>query len=519
MVPETPPTAEGELAQTPFAHLAVFAVDRRLTGELFLLDPTGVEHAIRFQAGCPVKLRVSDEFARLGGLLVDGGVVSADVVEGAAAMKGGLLGDLLVLSGYLESAALDSVIEEQFRVRMQRCFSLPASTSYKYFEGSSELRDWGGDPMSLDPLELVWAGLREHGACSTLLEPTLELLGDTPLKLHPRAPLDRLGLDEQGQLVIEVLDLEPAPMAELLTIEGVDPEFTRNLLYLLTITRQLDLGKPLLPVGVGKESVAKVRLQSKAHRLGVALDAPVPEGDRVNRVVSVRGRALIPRDDGAPPSSPGDSGLRPAVDAAPASAGAASSPGAAPDPSLVGAEATPLSEVVSPAAAAEPILDEPSGGEESSRRLIADAVRGLTHAALLKLAREKMDERDPSTAAEICLLGRRRLEEEGNAQGPEWADLVVLHAWSRSLEPQPDLKALTIELDELIGQKDADPVARLVRARIRKKLGDDAGAQRDWERVLELDPGNAEAAADLRSKTVPPKATAQPGLLKRLFRR
>jgi hypothetical protein len=114
MLPQTPPMAEGDLAQTPFAHLAVYLLDRRLTGELFVVEPeTEVTHALRFERGMPVKVRMGDGYARLGELLVEEELVTADVVEGAV-LTGGLLGDVLVLSGKVESAQLEEVLDRQY---------------------------------------------------------------------------------------------------------------------------------------------------------------------------------------------------------------------------------------------------------------------------------------------------------------------------------------------------------------------------------------------------------------------
>ena len=155
MVPETPPTAEGDLAQTPFAHLSVYAIDRRLTGELFLFESPDVTHAICFDRGHPVKIRMGDDYARLGTLLVEEGLVAAEVVEGAV-LTGGLLGDVLVLAGYVESEPLDRVIEQQFELRMRHFFELGENVTYSYFDQSESLKDWGGDPMRIDPLGLLW---------------------------------------------------------------------------------------------------------------------------------------------------------------------------------------------------------------------------------------------------------------------------------------------------------------------------------------------------------------------------
>jgi hypothetical protein len=515
MVPDTPPDAEGELAQTPFAHLAVFAVERRLTGELFLSEPGDVVHAIRFERGTPVKIRAGDDFARLGDLLVEEGIAPRDVVEGAAAMKGGLLGDLLVLSGYVESAKIEEALARQFQLRMTRFYGLAPQTTYKYFEGTQTLRDYGGDPASFDPLDLVWQGIREHGTKSTLFQPTLDLLGDAPLQLHPLAQIDRLDLCEDSQLVIELLGIEPTPLSELVEVDGTSPELVKSFVYMMMLTRLLDLGKGL-PVGIDERprSVAKMKLSSQVHRAGAAVDAP-GDGERSVRAVSVKGRAIIPRDDGEPPPS------SPRRAAAAAAARRSDATIEAPDTLDSPVDPTSSAAVASSGPGPGDIVDEPSGGEESSRRLIADAVRGLTHEALLKLAKEKLDEKDPTTAAEICALGLSRLTEDKKADSAEARELTLVHVHARSLEPHPELKTLAVELDDMIRQSDNVALARLLRGKIRKKLGNDPGAISDFRRVLELDPQSAEAKTELASleEGKPTARRGETGFLKRLFKR
>src|ERR1700742_2003114 len=94
-------TAEGELARTPLAHLLVYALDRRLTGAMFLSSPTGVEHVVRFSRGVPIKVRPGDRHALLGQMLVDAGAIDEKTLEAALATQG-LLGDVLLLAGRVE---------------------------------------------------------------------------------------------------------------------------------------------------------------------------------------------------------------------------------------------------------------------------------------------------------------------------------------------------------------------------------------------------------------------------------
>ncbi|NUP14489.1 MAG: hypothetical protein HOW73_51320 [Polyangiaceae bacterium] len=557
MLPQTPPMAEGDLAQTPYAHLAVYLLDRRLTGELFLTAAEDVVHAIRFERGVPVKIRMGDSYARIGELLVEDGLVSAETVEGAA-LTGGLLGDVLVLAGYVESAALNAVLDRQFRLRMQHVFELPPETPYQYFDNAETLKDYGGEPACVDPFELLWQGVRAHGELSAFFAPTLDRLGALDLKLHPQALLSRFGFEEDAQLLAEVLALEPTPISGLLDIEGVSPDIVNKFVYALAITRQLDLGRGALPVGLEPaspsaapaRSLAKVQLRSQVHRRGAALDAP-GDGERSMRRLSVRGMAVIPREEDAPETVPVSESVSPSEispatrpsatdvtaesissdldfgaaekeERAPSSVEPApSSPKvstprtpARPDPTLPSASDAPPS--IPPPFTAE---ETPTPAEESSRRLVADTIRLMSVDALMKLAREKIDEKEATMAAEACEVALKKLTDEGQVPSTIHIEVSCLSAWARSLEPHPDLKALAVELDDIIREGDDVAMPRLVRGLLRSRLGNEAGATTDFRRVLEIEPRHELAQRELRGLESRTVKRGETGFLKRLFRR
>lgn len=545
MVPVTPPTAEGDLTQTPYAHLAVYSLDRRLTGELFLRESEDVTHVVRFERGVPVKIKMGDSFARLGELLVEDGLVTAEVIE-SAVLTGGLLGDILILADRLETSALNQALERQFRYRMDRLFELPAETSYAYYEGSDTLKDWGGEPANYDPLALIWAGVRSHGENSAFFEATLDRLTGIALKVHPQACLARFEFEEDAALLAEVLALEPTPMTELLDIEGIAPDIVNKFIYAMAICRQLDLGRGALPVGLEQKSssLAKVQLRSQVHRVGVAVDAPI-DGERSRRKLSIRGRAIIPRDDDAPPESiPPKPASAPPPESIPQTKPSAAdlhlpveitekdAPRPAdltsieeePVPSGPVTEATGMPTAVSGAApvgdtlssATDDLEDPPAEG--STKRLLAETIRALPTPALAKLAREKIDEREAELAAEVAEIGIKKLADQGEAESDEGFEMVALHVWARALSPHPDLKALAVELDDLIRQRDAVVLPRLVRGMLRKRLGNEAGSSSDFRRVLEIEPGHELARVELQSE---PRSVrrGETGFLKRLLRR
>jgi hypothetical protein len=281
---------EGELARTPFAHLLVYAFDHRLTGALFLKEPLGTQHVVSFERGAPVKVRPGDGYALLGRLLVEAGAITEGTLEGALSVPA-LLGDALLVGGVIDNGTLESVAEAQFLKRMVRLFGLPPETTYRYIDGSDELSDWGGGNATTDPLALLWAGLREHARASTMMDGTLERLGRGALALHASAPLSRFVFDPPELDVAVTIRERARPLDELIACGVAPEEVVRRIVYALAITRSIDFGHGVMPVGLSDDAdapeesesssrpsstpVGRVRLRRIAQRAGAAApDAP-----------------------------------------------------------------------------------------------------------------------------------------------------------------------------------------------------------------------------------------------------
>jgi hypothetical protein len=533
MIPEGPPSAEGTLEKTPFSHLLVYALDRQLTGELFLQEASGTVHALRLDLGAPIKARVSDSFLRLGDLVVLAELCPRETVEGAA-LTGGLLGDVLVLGGCADTDAIDLLLEEQFHGRIQRCFELGPDTTFRYFDKSQTLAEWGGEPSREDPIALVWRGLKEHAHKSSSYETTLARLAGRPLQMHARAPVSRLRLEPNEAALVDRLG-EPTTLADLLAIEGVDAEVCRRLVYALVILCQLDLGGATAPVGVRDQrpaSLAKVQLRSTSHRVGAAVDAwPAAS----TRSITVSGRKVIPRDD-TPASEPPPSELpisevsppTPLESQAfdPSDVGVIETGEVELDPELLEEEVSEAAPVEQAAAAspAEPApKPEDEAEETSSRRIVPETLRAMTVAGLKSLAEEKLKSREAALAVQACEAAQAKLQLEGDASSQLYHEVKALLARGLALEPHSDLKSLSIELDELIRARDDLAITRCVRGSLRRRLGDSNGASSDYRRVLELPDASGELHTEAKRELeeLSPKLTGrgQTGFLKRLFKR
>jgi hypothetical protein len=473
---EVSASAEGELGRTPLAHVLVYALDKRLTGALFLSPHDAAEHVVRLVRGVPVKVRPGDRHSLLGEMLVAANAIDQATLE-AALSTNGLLGDVLVLAGRVDRDVLESLAEQQFVRRMVRLFVLPPDTRYRYTDGSDELADYGGDAATVDPIELIWQGIRAHGEVSTKLGETLSRIATLPLPLHPQNTVFRFGATAPETEVIELLEAHPATLEELLGLDLAPPEIVCRLVYALVITRQLDLGTGATPLGTvdsgrpksssppprsspipgpppaaAATAVARLQLRSTVHRVGAAAPDQPGDGERGGERRTTQPSAVVPVRLDSPVQEPN----------------------VVCPPEAPGSPETPK-ESTAPTA---------GGSPREAPGVATSSVAELYWAAAAALER-----RDFAAVIAACNVAR--------AFEPDDPDFVALSIWAKGQLPNADVKALLVALDELLLTSPAHVEAHYFRALLRKRFSDVPGAVRDLRRVLELSPTHPDATREL----------------------
>jgi hypothetical protein len=307
------PTAVGDFARTPFAHLLVFAMDRRLTGVIYVDESSDVSHAVAFERGAIVHASSGHRFARLGKLLLEAGLVDPDPLAEALRAPAPL-GRALVAAGLLAPELLADTLDDQLRRRVRRLFMLPPATTYRYFEEHEPIAP--PRPSRVDPLSLLWQGLQAHAECSPMFETTLGRLSDAHLRLHPDAPVRQLGLCRNDRLLVSFLAGQPSSSAELAELGIIGEAPLRRLLYALIITRMVEIdgsAPGLLPVTTEDippsappssprlaAPLGRVKLVRTAVRQGAALEDRPGAGEPLG--YAKRGK-LADLIDEVPPSS------------------------------------------------------------------------------------------------------------------------------------------------------------------------------------------------------------------------
>jgi tetratricopeptide (TPR) repeat protein len=487
-----PPTAEGRLEKTPIVHLLVYVADRRLTGSMSFAPPgDGAEpDVIHFQQGAPVKFRTGRPVAYLGEVLVDLGAITEDARDASLASAkdaGELHGEFLVKSGAIDRQALAAGLHEQAIRKAAHIFAAPADTAFCFFEGEDLLQGWGGaDLRPLDPLHQVWLAV---GATTDtrILDATLARLGSTLLKVHPQSPVQRFGFGRQELRVVTRIRAQPVTLGDLIATQVAPERVVRSVVYALLVTRHLDHGSSVRPValdwGDGASGSAPLSAQVAARREAILHRSAEIEQEDYFQMLGV------PRDATADAIKtaflafvkvwhtdrlgPEFADVRDVA-------------------AKVFARTNAAFETLSNPARRQQYLETLSGtvtaeDEENAQvEKILEAAKEYQHAEVF------FKKHDLAKAEECCARACELDAEQSDYLGLS----VAIQLEKRALDASvADLIPL---LDAVIAKNDKSERAYFTRAKARKRLGQTELAIDDFRVAFELNPGNLDAAREVR---------------------
>jgi tetratricopeptide (TPR) repeat protein len=374
------PTASGTLARTPFVHLLLYALGKKLTGAIELHSPDNRSALVVFSGGEPVKARTSEAVAYLGNVLVELGhldpaQLDRSLAELAKQKAGGgnqLHGALLLSAGVIDAPKLRAGLIDQLGRKLRFIAALPGDTTYAYYDGVDLLRGWGGDDSpAVDPVPYLWGMLREYPPWEHVRTALGRMLA-SPLRLARGADLARLRLAKEEVEALGLLRARPLRASELARAAHLNERTAQLLTYLLLITRQVDVLPPVDgaaaspgPLGQGPfgQGPSPLPLPSPSPSPSPPPPSPLPPGARASvpfapPTISFRGRessgspevSTHGRDPAGPPdvsirgrdpAGPPDPSMRPSV--APMSGRLAPSPASARPPSSASRPAPPSS--------------------------------------------------------------------------------------------------------------------------------------------------------------------------------
>ena len=244
-------SATGRFGKTPFAHLLVYAHERSLTGTFDVTPPGDAGSTVVVREGRVVKVRTGSPVAYLGGVLYERGAIDAATLNATlldVATKKRLHGETLIERGAITRAELDRALREQIARKLHSLFLLPSATDYSFYDGRDALADYGGaDGPLLDPLPLVWQGLRANPPIDHVAA-TVVRIADGTCVLLPGSNLARFDLSEDELRTAECLRTKAMGVTEFLAVPMLKPNACRLLLHFLVITKQVKVSKAAQPV-------------------------------------------------------------------------------------------------------------------------------------------------------------------------------------------------------------------------------------------------------------------------------
>src|SRR5437868_2208722 len=280
------PAATGTLARTPLVHLLLYALDKKLAGTIEFAAPDQGRSSVVFVSGRPAKVRTSDEpglllgqsLVELGYLTVSQRERSLTELAQARAAGPALYGQLLVSARLIDESQLATALRDQLERKLARIAELPPATAYEYLAGYDALQGWGLEVgHGQDPVPMIWRILRRSPPLGHV-EPALERIAGSPLRLARSAQLQRLALDRDESAAVELLRIRSLRIDELAITSGLGTEQTRLLVYLLLVTKQVEVLRPASGAegSVGTTPVPSGQVRDSGSSLAPPPRSPLP---------------------------------------------------------------------------------------------------------------------------------------------------------------------------------------------------------------------------------------------------
>jgi tetratricopeptide (TPR) repeat protein len=513
------PTARGNLAATPLPHVLVYMLDHALTGSVVFGGEASGD-TIYFVRGVPAKVKLGEEVALLGDVLVDAGAldkVAVDQAAEAAQRIETLLGEYLVGHDLVSREMLDWALESQLVQKIAHLANLAPEIEYVYYRDSDLLEGWGADAKLSHPLNPILGSVRNWNDRARV-RATLNRVSKHPLVIHPNADLGTLATMAEEQALIDAIRAGRMAPPEVFKRNFADEEIVSSLLYTLAVTRQFafkgqqkgPMGAPASAASSAVSSAIGTPSTSRASGARPVERAPEPRrpiagsaamaaplkirrtGERA-QVSSEPARSNAPQATGESTSKKGTMmGLQPAAPLAQRTPPPppnedededddAKTIARMPGTTSFLAQRTPARLASAPTGA--PAIDLSDDG-------LADAEAALEAMQSFRLAEAALQRNDVSNAE---MLAKKAVEGD-----PAQADYVTLLAWIRALREPAAVAEAVGTMSKVLLDDPSHERALLYRGRLLVRANRLRDALNDFSELVSTNPQNREAASELR---------------------
>lgn len=265
MLQKPKPIAHGNFSQTPFAHILVYIFSKNLQGTLEIHDGDD-ELVIYFRGGCPAKVSSTKPGKRLGEVLEEMGKITPKQIQESLAevqRTGELHGQALVRMGLVDGATLVAGITEQMISKMVIAFTF-LNGEYAFFEGINLITKGPSELISLDTWALLMAGIRLYGTELNVVS-YLESLKNKSFFISDVETLRKLRLNSEERMLCRKLMESPQDLLSIKKWDAVGDSVLHSVLYVLLITKTLRVITP------------EEAERSKVQMPNIALESMPPE--------------------------------------------------------------------------------------------------------------------------------------------------------------------------------------------------------------------------------------------------
>jgi tetratricopeptide (TPR) repeat protein len=249
------PLAQGSFGKTPFPHILVYLLQKRLGGTLEIRAKNDTV-IVYFRDGMPGKVRSTSRGKGLGQVLLDLGLITEEKLKACQremTEEGGFQGQILIRQGAIDAATMVHGLRAQMLFKLVDVFAM-ADAEYAFYDRVNLLVGDGPDEVfPLDPYPLLMAGVRAHGL-KIRMEPVLETLKGRWISIESIESIKRFKPNKREQEICLALAGRPRTLDELTGSGKFNLQDVRAVLYVALITKEVKLldsapetGKPSLP--------------------------------------------------------------------------------------------------------------------------------------------------------------------------------------------------------------------------------------------------------------------------------
>ena len=207
-------------------------------------------YGIEVAGGVPVKAKVAVQGTRLGELAVGLRLIDEEeLVSLVSAGRPEKFGQQLLSLGLLDEAELDRTLDDQLLLQLEWLGDLPADTIYVLYADRTLLRNWGGAERRIDPLAAIWR-VAASAESDERFSAMTERIGETELRIHPAARIDRFGFSKELKPILDILRVKPQTCSGLIETGLAPQETIQRAVACLTLSRHIATKDGVWPAGV-----------------------------------------------------------------------------------------------------------------------------------------------------------------------------------------------------------------------------------------------------------------------------